>query len=159
MRIIFVNALFSAVLFLEGCSSKNKTYYEERYFKYRDSFVGLNEELLKIRGVNKIESDGTIDYKKSALRLNQPQVAWFSAEFKRLKVDNVKISDNLFDDSGYHLEYEIGRSGFVNDRVFYLVFNSKKEDVQRLMLVSGCASFSLIEDGWYLKELYDDGVC
>lgn len=159
MRIIFVNTLLLAILFLGGCSSKSKTYYEEHYFIYRDAFFELNKQLLKIRGVSKIKNDGSIAYKKSAPMLSYDKVEQLSKELKKLKVDNVKISNNLFGDSGYHLEYEVGRSGFINPRIFYLVFNSKKEDIEKLILVGGCSKLSPIEGDWYLKELYDDGLC
>lgn len=158
MRNMFANALF-VVLFLGGCSLKNKSNYEEHYFNYRDSLVGLNEKLLKVHGVKKIENNGAIYYKKSAPRLSDAQVERFAIELKNLKVVKVQISNNIFDEGGYHLEYEVGRSGFVNHRIFYLVFNSKKEDIERLVNVGGCSTYSLIEGDWYLKELYDDGLC
>lgn len=159
MRIIFFNTLCLTIMFLVGCSSSNGADYESHYYEYRGSFSSLNKRLLKIQGVDKISADGSINYKESASKLDDDEIEFFVSELKRLKIDNVRMYDPISDEFDHHVEYEIGRSGFVNHRVFILIFNNKKEDIEGLKLVDGCSKYSSIEGDWYLRELYDDGVC
>lgn len=165
MQIRFARNLFFylVIIFLIGCSSGSTSKVAAVFKSKEQEFVELNKLLRGLPSVEQIDSNGIVEYginsKDKIDKIDKQHIDIVVSKINAVGASKVKVFRGLFREKGIYIEYEMERKGWLNQKVIYIVFSDSNEDIRKLSEVDGCSEYNLLRDFWYVRVLYDDGVC